>query len=303
MKPMTNTVDPISLHQLDIDKRYQIISSLGEGGMGTVFLAEDLELDRKVAIKVLKQEHRSTAGALSRTKNEGLMLSQFRHSSLASVFDMDMKSRTPYIVQEYISGQDLRSLLDKGEFLDKVQGWKLLREQADVLVYLHSKGIVHRDIKPDNIIIDDSGKSVLMDFGLALSSDMTRLTKEGSFVGTIMYCPPEVLGSKDGGERADFYQLGLVIYEAMTGLSLIGSFEDVEEFIALLYERAWESRPLDSRVPPNLAQVIKRLCRFKPQNRPEDGKALLKLIKKVSSSKIRHSRVMSGAAKTPVLKL
>jgi serine/threonine protein kinase len=276
----------MDFNELHIDKRYKIVSSLGEGAMGAVFLANDLKLDRKVAIKVIRKEVRSNAGIFTRTKNEGMMLSKLRHPSLASVFEMNMTSQSPYIVQEFISGKDLRHIINRGVLFDEDQAWRFFREQADVLSYLHSKDIVHRDIKPENIIIDSSGKSILMDFGLALSSEFTRLTKEGSFVGTMKYCSPEVLKGKDGGERTDVYQLGLVVYEAMTGLSLIGKFSSIEQFVATLYKRSWEDGPLDTRVPSGLAFVIKKACRFAASERPANGSALVELIEQASKGMV-----------------
>ena len=257
--------------------RYSIHSALGEGGMGAVYLALDIKLNRKVAIKVIRGDIPKDASIIKRTKTEGLILSKLEHPSLARIYELNMLAKRPYIVQEYIEGQDLKSLINSGNFLTKETAWRLYSEQADVLAYLHRKNILHRDIKPANIMLDKNGKSVLMDFGLALAEEYTRVTRVGDYVGTMTYCPPEVLEGKDSHPYSDVYQLGLVIYEAMTGLSLIGQFKTVNHFITKMAERTWEDAPLDPRVTGKLAAIIRNSCRYDFKERPADGEALADL--------------------------
>jgi serine/threonine protein kinase len=268
---------------------YRIISTLGAGGMGTVLLAEDLKLKRKVAIKVLKEDISSDKHALTRTKLEGLILARLRHPSLASVYEMDMTDKNPYIVQEYIDGKSIKELINSKHLFNKNEALRLFREQADVLSYLHSQKIYHRDIKPENIMIDRSGKSVLMDFGLALSDDRTRFTRDDAFVGTFIYCAPEVLQGGDGGAQADVFQLGLVVYEAITGHSIYGNFKTVDEFLKLLFARKWEDAPLDPAIPKQVGTLIREACQFNPEDRPSSGRELLALINSGTSRSDRSS--------------
>jgi serine/threonine protein kinase len=271
-----------SSSRFNIPERYKVLSTLGAGGMGIVILAEDLKLIRQVAIKVIRKELISEENMLSRTKLEGQILSKLRHPSLASVYEMDMDAEYPYIVQEYIKGESLGSLIKSGQLFNPRKALRLFREQAMVLQYLHEQSIFHRDIKPDNIMIDHSGKSVLMDFGLALAGDRTRFTEEGNFVGTMRYCPPEVLKGIDGGARADVFQLGLVVLMAMTGESLYGDMNTVDQFLEVVFSGAWEKVPLNEKIPAKLATIIKQTCRFAPEERPANGGELLELIDSVT---------------------
>ena len=278
------------------NKRYKIVSPLGEGGMGTVFLALDQELNRRVAIKVIRPEVLSNQSVIRRTMLEAKLLSRLKHPSLASIYEMDMKGNPPYIVQQYIDGKDLRSIIDSGKVLSPKKIWKLFLEQAQVLEYIHNQNIFHRDIKPENIMIEKSGTSILMDFGLALDGDRTRMTRDGNFVGTISYCAPEVLKGNDGGAPSDVYQLGLVVFEAATGTSAFKHFETVNEFVALLFSQTWEDEFLNSGLPESLGQLIRRCCSFDPSQRPSDGAELCTLIK---ASQVRHKRQSSSRRLPP----
>jgi len=259
--------------------RYKILSTLGEGGMGTVYLALDTELDRKVAIKTMKLDVADKDQVLKRTMREGQILSRLRHSSLVPVYEMDMKASPPYIIQGYVEGFSLGSRIESRRFFTEKEAWKFFKEQAEVLSYIHSRKLVHRDIKPDNIMLDSSGKSILMDFGLTLDEDRTRLTKEGSFVGTLMYLPFEVLSGKKSTAAADIYQLGLVTYEAMTGQMIFGEVSTTESLVKTLAAGAWDNKPFPKEIPAELEKIIRACCKHDVTERIPDGKTLLRHIR------------------------
>jgi serine/threonine protein kinase len=259
--------------------RYEILSSLGEGGMGSVYLAYDNNLHRKVAIKTLQLTSPiNKSQLLKRTDREGKLLSKLRHPSLVPVYEMDMKSSPPYIVQGYVEGCDLANRVESGNLLSVDEAWKIFREQAEVLAYIHSLDLIHRDIKPENIMIDATGKSILMDFGLALDDSVTRMTNDGMFVGTLKYCPPELFTTGISSPSSDVYQLGFVIYELLTGKSYIGAFNNVKEFYDLLFGAAWDRQQMPSEVPLVLGKIITACCRFDEADRIPDGQALLAVI-------------------------
>jgi len=265
--------------------------------MGKVYLAEDTQLGRKVAIKTVRQILSSDIRILSRTHREGVILASLNHPALATVFEVNMTSTFLYIVQEYIDGHNLSSLIEQGNLLDESAAIKLLKEQAEALAYLHQKTIFHRDIKPENIMIDSSGKSRLMDFGLALSNNYTRITQKGEFVGTLKYCPPEVMQETDGGAPSDIYQLGLTLYSAMTGKSLFGKFESVNDFIAILFSREWENYNLVDDLSPKMATLIKACVRFEAKYRIQNGTELCRYIEeKIECSEIKPKRSIEKTA-------
>jgi len=276
--------------------RYKILSVLGEGGMGKVYLAQDLKLNRRVAIKTLRTKLDDSDGKLAaRTRREGKILSRLRHSSLVPVYEMDMTASVPYIVQGYVEGKSLGQKIERGKFLTFKEGWKLFKEQAEVLSYIHQEGLLHRDIKPDNIMIDGSGTSVLMDFGLALNVEDTRLTAEDQFVGTIQYCSPEILLSgEDATPSNDVYQLGMVVYEAITGKIFIGNAKTMEELVALLAKADWDKRPLPSDVPQSLGRIIAACCKYDIKERLANGSKLLEAINSEGASLKSGSSKPSG---------
>jgi serine/threonine protein kinase len=209
---------------------------------------------------------------------------------------MDMTCPAPYIVQEYVEGRDLGSFIQDKHFLDETAARRLLKEQADVLSYLHEQEIYHRDIKPENIMIDNTGRSRLMDFGLALSSDVTRMTADGNFVGTLRYCAPEVLEGKDGGSSSDIFQLGVVVYEAMTGEALVGEFTNLEEFVHMVFEARWETEELSDKISPKMSTLVKACTLSDSQKRIQDGRALLEYLDREFSMTSPEMQLPQGLA-------
>ena len=275
--------------------RYKVLKRLGAGGMGEVYLAHDTNLDRQVAIKIIKPECLSDARVLKRTFREGKILAGLSHSSLVSVYEMDLRSSPPFIVQEFVEGKDLRQLIDDADYMSEKEALRFCEQMADVLGYLHSKGICHRDIKPENIMVDGQSRFRLMDFGLALSRDFTRMTSEGSFVGTIKYLPPEVVKGRDSGPQGDIFQLGVVLYEVLTGKDLVGEFTTVTEFVSLLYTAPWEDHDVLPGVTPPVSALIKSCVAFKAEDRLSDGRAL----KKYLSGKMQEHQTPRKTAHPP----
>jgi serine/threonine protein kinase len=258
--------------------RYKILSVLGEGGMGEVFLARDLELNREVAIKTIRRQVAAKEGIRKRTMREARLLSRLRHPSLVPVYEMNMDVKLPYIVQGYVRGVNLREKINEGRLLSEKDAWRLFREQASVLSYIHEQGLFHRDIKPANIMIDSSGNSILMDFGLALDENQTRLTADGKFIGTIQFSSPEVLLGAPSSAAADIFQLGITVYEAFTGDFYLGNFDNVSDFARVLTDGKWNRKDLSSNVPTELAAVITHCCRFSREDRIQNGTDLVNLL-------------------------
>ncbi|RMG16270.1 MAG: serine/threonine protein kinase [Planctomycetota bacterium] len=203
--------------------KFQLIRSLGQGGMGQVYLARQTNLDRNVAIKILHKELAEDEVFLERFQREARAAAVFQHPNIVAVIDADADEATgeQYIAFEYVDGASLEERIKRQGPLDETVALEVVRDVAEALAYAESKGIVHRDIKPDNILIASDGAVKLADLGLAKSFDRrdTAVTKTGVIVGTPLYMAPEqALGYETVDIRADIYSLGLVLWRMLTGL-------------------------------------------------------------------------------------
>ena len=209
--------------------RYEVIRLLGHGNMGSVYLAVDRELDRKVALKVPRFTGRCDEETLARFYREARAAARLRHRNLCTVHDVGQIDGIHYLTMTYIEGQPLSKYMAAGRPIDPVQAVRLVRILALAMVEAHAEGIVHRDLKPDNIIVDRRGQPVITDFGLAkwtCQAQDPQLTRAGMIVGTPAYMSPEqVIGDPDTiGTASDVYSLGVILYELLTGrLPLEGS--------------------------------------------------------------------------------
>ena len=200
--------------------RYEIVEELGAGGMGSVYKARDLESNRTVAIKLIRSAGLSSAGAKSRFHREMDISSRFQHPNIVSVYDIGVSEEMPYMVMEYIKGPPLLKYIEekKISLRDRLI---ILEKVALALEYAHRQKIIHRDMKPSNIMIAESGEPVLMDFGLAKSTEISdlSLTRSGEILGTPQYMAPEqAKGSRrEIDERTDTYGLGAIFYHLLTG--------------------------------------------------------------------------------------
>jgi serine/threonine protein kinase len=196
---------------------YELIEELGLGGMATVYRAYQRTMDRHVAIKVIHHTLASDATWLERFQREARLIARLEHPHILPVYDFDGRHRPPYIVMRYVSGGTLREVIQRAR-LALPDLTRLLEQIAAALDYAHRQGIIHRDVKPSNIIFDADGNAFLSDFGVARFTTEATLTASGVAVGTPTYMSPEqVEGRSDVGPAADIYALGLVAFELLTG--------------------------------------------------------------------------------------
>src|SRR5580693_8228726 len=199
--------------------RYRLLSALGTGASAHVFLAEDVSLQRHVAVKVLLPGLASDEAFLKRFGAEARSVASLNHPHVLRVFDWGEDSDGPYLVLEYLGGGSLRDLLDRGVRLSHSQAAHLGTEVAQGLAYAHARGLVHRDIKPANLLFDEEGRVRVADFGVARALAEAAYTEPaGAMVGTARYISPESAEGKPVDGRADVYSLALVLYEAVTGV-------------------------------------------------------------------------------------
>ena len=203
--------------------QYRLVSNLGEGGMGQVYLAADTKLDRQVAIKVLSEKLAGQAFALERFLREAKLASALSHPNITHIYEIGEAAGVPYLVMEFVSGEPLSRRIARGP-ITASETTAIGAQVADALEAAHAKNIVHRDIKPDNIMIGVRGHVKVLDFGLAklqskprASEETQFLTREGVVVGTVNYMSPEQALGEEADARSDIFSLGAVLYEMCTG--------------------------------------------------------------------------------------
>src|ERR1700733_4738413 len=237
--------------------RYEILQMLGEGGMGTVYKARDREVDRLIALKVIRPELAQNADALHRFKQELILARQVTHRNVIRIFDLGEADGMKFITMEYIEGRDLKSIIrEKGKFTPK-EAEKIVVQVCKALEASHAEGVIHRDLKPQNIMVDEQGKVSVMDFGIARSMEMVGgMTQTGALVGTPEYMSPEQAKGQHLDARSDLFSLGIIFYELLTG----NSPYKADTAMATLWKRTHEAaRPpieLEPGIPPAVSDMV-----------------------------------------------
>jgi serine/threonine protein kinase len=251
---------------------YRVLSALGSGGMGVVYLAEDERLGRQVALKFLPPESAASHQALERFRVEARAASSLSHPGICAIFDIGTDQGTPYIVMEALKGESLRERINRGP-LKVTELLDVAIQLADALDAAHAQGIIHRDIKPSNIFVGDKNRAKILDFGLAklaqssasLSSGATRalntsthrdLTMPGSAVGTVSYMSPEQARGEEVDTRTDLFSLGVVLYEMATGIQAFGGSTQAIVFDAILNRTPQPVTHVNPLIPPRLESLI-----------------------------------------------
>lgn len=263
-----------------VDNRYRVNSRLASGGMSTVYLATDQRLDRDVALKVLHPHFVSDGSFLDRLAREARSAAKLSHPHVVGVLDQGHDGRTAYLVMEYIKGHTLRDVIREKGALSPRLALALIDPVVEGLGSAHDAGLIHRDVKPENVLIADDGRIKIGDFGLARA--VTTTTSTGTLIGTVAYLSPELVLGRPADARSDIYSTGIMLFEMLTGKQ---PFEgDVPIQVAYQHVNSTVAPP--STLVPGLAAEVDELvqwCTAKdPEKRPVDGNALL--------SELRHIR-------------
>ena len=248
--------------------RYELEELVGSGGMSTVYRAHDSLLERKVALKILHQRYGDDEEYVERFRREARAVAQLAHPNIVTVIDRGEDAGRQYIVFEYVDGDDLKQLIDKAGPLPIDQVVELGREIAAALAFAHERGIVHRDVKPQNVLLSE-GRAKVTDFGIARSLDVEHgVTQTGTVLGTSNYIAPEQASGQPIDDRSDVYSFGVVLFELLTGTV---PFEG-ESFVAVALQHINEPAPsvLERRpdTPPRLARLVDAMLEKDHDARP-----------------------------------
>ncbi len=279
---------------------YKVLEKLGEGGMGVVYKAQDLKLDRHVAIKFLPQHISSSDEGKARFFQEAKAAAALNHPNILGVHEIDEQDGSLFLVMEYIEGQTLRSYIEKlksgtGIPVNQAIAWTL--QVAEGLKAAHGKNIIHRDIKPENIMLTNSGQLKIMDFGLAKLKSNVSITKTGTSLGTLAYMSPEQAQGMAADHRSDIWSLGVVLYEMLTGeLPFKGEHE-----AALIYlitnEQPTVPSALDRRIPHRVDTLVAKMLEKDRSRRIQTTDELLNTLREVQ----KEIEAAAGAMKTKAI--
>ena len=257
-----------------ISDRYQIIKSIGEGGMANVYLAYDTILDRNVAVKVLRGDLATDDKFVRRFQREALSASSLSNPNIVEVYDVGEDNGEYYIVMEYIEGKHLKNLIKKRGKLTPSEAVDIVMQITDGLSVAHDSYIIHRDIKPQNIMVLENGLVKITDFGIAMAMNSTQLTQTNSVMGSVHYLPPEQASGKGSTLQSDIYSIGILFYELLTGKLPFKGENAVEIALKHLKEPLPSIREELPNIPQSIENIIIKSTAKNPKNRYADAREM-----------------------------
>ena len=257
-----------------INDRYEIIRSIGEGGMANVYLGYDTILDRNVAIKVLRGDLSNDEKFVRRFQREALSASSLAHPNIVEMYDVGEDNGLYYIVMEYIEGKTLKQLLKKRGTLTLSEAIDIMLQLTDGMAHAHDSYIIHRDLKPQNIMIKDDGQIKITDFGIAMALNSTQLTQTNSVMGSVHYLPPEQASGKGCTIKSDIYSMGIIFYELLSGSLPFRGDNAVEIALKHMRDPLPSLREDNPAIPQSIENIIRKATAKNPKNRYEDARSM-----------------------------
>lgn len=262
-----------------INDRYQIIKTLGEGGMANVYLAYDTILNRNVAVKILRGEFENDEKFIRRFQREALAASNLSHPNIVEIYDFGEDHGQNYIVMEYVDGKTLKQLIKKRGHLTITEVVDIMLQLTDGMAHAHDSYIIHRDIKPQNIMILENGMIKITDFGIAMAINSTQLTQTNSVMGSVHYLPPEQANGKGATIKSDIYSMGILMYELLTGEIPYKGDNAVEIALKHIKEPLPSIKSLIPSIPNSIENIILKATAKNPKNRYNDAREMFEDIK------------------------
>src|ERR687891_1923041 len=259
-----------------VDERYQLSEKIGTGGMAEVWLAEDTELDRQVAVKILHDRFAQDKEFVQRFQREAQSAAGLQHPNVVGIYDRGGFRDTYFIAMEYVDGPSLKDLVKGG--MGTEDAINFTRQILNAARFAHRKGIVHRDLKPQNVLIDDEGRARVADFGIARAGENSDITATGSVMGTAQYISPEQAQGKETTPSSDIYSIGVILYEALTGRVPFEGDSAVAVALKQVSEAPRRPSALNPNVPPALDAVVMRALAKDPEARFKDAAAFLRAL-------------------------
>ena len=252
--PNQPTLEPGML----LAQRYEIVQMLGQGGMGAVYKATDVELNRTVALKVIRPDLARDKAIVDRFKQELLLAHQVTHHNVIRIYDISESDGIRFITMEYIEGENLLSLLHEKKKFSPSEAVEIMQQVCRALEAAHRVGVIHRDLKPQNIMRDKTGRIVVMDFGLARTLEGDGMTQSGALVGTMEYMSPEQALGKHLDQRSDLFALGLIFYEMLTGQMPFKAESTIASLIRRTQERVAPVSDHDNTIPRSVSNIVSK---------------------------------------------
>lgn len=280
---MTSVSDPLMGHALD--GRYEITARLARGGMATVYRAVDTRLTREVAVKVMHTGLGDDDEFAAKFDREARAAARLSHPNVVSVFDQGQDQGRPYIVMEYVEGCTLRTVLSREAPLDPIRALDLLEPVLAALAAAHEAGLVHRDVKPENVLISDHGQIKVADFGLAKAvTAQSSTATAGLLIGTVSYLPPELVTTGKADARSDVYSAGVVLYELLTGTKPHVGDTPIQVAYAHVHNDVPPPSASRPEIPDYLDALVRGATSRDREQRPHDARVFLTRLRRVRSA-------------------